>query len=227
MVAEMPERAQERLAEFKAEKDRLSTLFDDGEITVKEFREKLDAVDTEQRKLERQIEKAETAQELNQQAQINRWMAEVHDFTHRVHAEYSKSPARYRVLDHYVKEVGNDKDFAQASGPEILAEAHKRVMKDLGIEEKAAPTQRVDSTKGEVKGKTGEDLNAAGRPLKGSKAKAPETLRAVPASQANDIDGDAGKWAVLDRLRESDPEAHEERLMRMSADERDRYLAHG
>lgn len=91
------------------------------------------------------------------------------------------------------------------TGQEILRLAHERVVEDLGA---AAPT------KGAPK---------AGRPLKGSKAVPPKTLAKVPASDNADIE--SSRWSAMDRLRDSDPIAHEEKLMKLSDAERDEYLA--
>ena len=95
---------------------------------------------------------------------------------------------------------------AQQANRAILEAAHKRVVEDLGEAGPAAKTVRKD-----------------GAPLKGSKAAPPKTLAKVPASDNTDVND--GRWAALDRLRDADPLAHEEKLMKLSDSERDEYLA--
>lgn len=230
LVAEMPENAEARMKEFGEKKTSLLEQHENGDITTKEYQTQLDALNKEERALEREIDKATTAQELHQQQQINHWMGQVKHFTTKIHDEYAKSKARYQALDMFVREVGSDPANANLSGPQILEKAHAKVIADLGEAPKAKTTTTTAAAAAAKTGATtdpkakAKELNAAGRPLKGSKAEPPKTLRDAPAAAANDT-GDSGKWAALDRLQETDPEAHENMVMRMSADERDQYLA--
>lgn len=227
LTAAMPENAEARLKAFDEQRAALAKQHDEGDITTVELLEKRDAIDAERRKLERDIDKAETAQDAYQNAVLDIWKRQVAEFTTRIHSEYKGSKARYLALDTYVRDVGQEAAFANATSRQILDEAHKRVVADLGEVAKPAPAKQ-DQKKGEIKNPaTGKDLNLKGQPLKGSKPKAPETLRDVPAATGNDTDPQAGKFAALDRLQASDPEAHEEALMRLSPSERDAYLAYG
>jgi hypothetical protein len=222
LVAEMPENADARMKEIGDKKGNLLEQHENGDITTREYQQQLDALNKEERELERAIDKARTAQELHQQQQINNWMGQVKDFTTKAHPEYAKSKVRYMALDTFVREVGSDPANANLTAKQILEKAHAKVQEDLGVVPGTA-AGKTNTTGKTAADKTAE-LNAAGRPLKGSKAEAPKTLRDVPATAANDT-GENGRWAALDRLQETDPEAHENKLMRMSADERDAYLA--
>jgi hypothetical protein len=221
LVAEMPENAEATFKAIGEKKGSLLEQHENGDITTREYHEQMEALNKEQRDLERAIDKATTAQEMRQQQEINAWVAQAKDFTHKQHPEYATSKVRYMALDAFVREVGADPANASLSAQQIFEKAHAMVEADLG----AAPKATSKDGGKDIKGKAGDDLNAAGRPLKGAKVEQPKTLRDVPAAAPNDT-GDAGKWAALDRLQESDPEAHEDRLMKMSEADRDAYLAH-
>ena len=207
LVAEAPADAQERLKDIGDKKAELSQQFDDGDISAKEYQTGLDTLNKDERAVERAVEKAQLAAEMRQQQEVNTWLGQVRDFTTNDHPEYGSSRVRWMALDTFVKEIGTDKANAGMTGQEILRLAHERVVEDLGA---AAPTKAAPKT---------------GRPLKGSKAVPPKTLAKVPASDNADIE--SSRWSALDRLRDSDPLAHEDKLMKLSENERDEYLARG
>lgn len=206
LIADAPADADAKLAEIGTKKNDLIEQFDNGDITAKEYQTGLDALNKEERTIERALEKAQIAAELRQQQEVNNWMAQVQSFTTEDHPEYSTSRLRWMALDTLVKEIGADPANANMTGAAILEAAHKRVVEDLGEAGPAAKTVRKD-----------------GAPLKGSKAAPPKTLAKVPASDNTDVND--GRWAALDRLRDADPLAHEEKLMKLSDSERDEYLA--
>lgn len=206
LVAEAPADADAQLKEIADKKDYLVEQFDNGDITAKEYQTQLDALSKQEREIELKLHEARIAQKLAEQQRVNQWLNQVNEFTTRDYPEYSKSKFLWIALDTAVKDVGSDPANAELSGAEILRKAHERVVADLGdavFKSRAA--------------------KAEGRPLKGSKATPPPTLAKVPAAEHNDVEG--GKYAVLDRLAETDPLAFEERLMKMSDAERDAYLA--
>lgn len=215
LVAEAPADADAKLKEISEKKVTLVEQFDNGDITAKEYQTQLDALNKDERSLERAIDKAQTATEMRQQQEMNAWLGEVKDFTSKTHPEYGQSRARWMALDTFVKEIGSDPANANMSGQAILAKAHEMVVADLGeAAPKAADAGKKDD--GKKDGKTTP-------PLKGAKIEPPPTLGKVPASDNADID--SGRWTALDRLADTDPEAHEEKLMKMSAADRDAYLA--
>lgn len=210
LVADAPADAEARLAAIATAKNDLMAKVDDGEITIKEYQAELDKLSKEERSIERAVDKAQLAAEMRQQQEVNNWMQQVQDFTSKSHPEYSTSKVRWMALDTFVKEIGTDPANSHLNGAQILAEAHKRVVEDLG----EAPT------KGKAPAAEGKQA-----PLKGSKAEAPKTLANVPAAQMNEMEN--SKWASLNRLRDTDPLAYEEKLMGMTEAQRDEYLAHG
>jgi hypothetical protein len=208
LVAEAPADAEARLAAIDGKKGALLEQFDNGDITAKEYQTQLDALNKEERSIERAVEKAQLAAEIRQQQEVNNWMAQVQSFTTKDHPEYSTSKVRWMALDAFVKEIGSKPENASLSGAQILAEAHKRVVEDLGEAPAKAGTKDAKSTT---------------RPLKGSSEKPPTTLSKVPAADNTDVEN--GRWAAMDRLYETDPVAAEEKMMKWSESERDAYLA--
>ncbi|WBF05203.1 hypothetical protein [Burkholderia phage CSP3] len=215
LVAEAPADAEAKLKEIGDKKAELVEQFDNGDITAKEYQTQLDALGKQERDLERAIDKAKLAADLKQQQEMSLWLGEVNEFTHKAHPEYSKSKSRWMALDTFVKEIGSDPANANMTGPQILAKAHEMVVADLG--EAPAPVADAGGKDG------GKKDEKDGKPLKGSKIEPPPTLAKVPAAENQDVDG--GRWAALDRLADTDPLELEEKLMKMSAADRDAYLA--
>lgn len=207
LIAEAPADADAKLAAIGEKKGALLEQFDNGDITAKEYQSALDALNKEERTIESAVQKAQIAAEMRQQQEVNNWMGQVQTFTTKDHPEYSTSKVRWMALDAFVKEIGSDPANASMSGAQILAEAHKRVVEDLG--------------EAQTKGKATTDGKQ--RPLKGSTAEPPKTLAKVPAAESNTMED--GKWAALDRLAATDPVALEEKLMKLSEAERDAYLS--
>ncbi|AAQ54985.1 hypothetical protein Bcep22_gp52 [Burkholderia phage Bcep22] len=214
LVAEAPADADAKLKEIGEKKSTLIEQFDNGDITAKEYQSQLDDLNKAERAIERAVDKAQTASEMRQQQEMNAWLGQVNDFTSKAHPEYSTSRVRWTALDTFVKEIAAKPENANIDGAEILRQAHEMVVADLGEATPKADTGKKDD--GSKDGKTA-------KPLKGAKIEPPPTLGKVPASDNADID--SGRWTALDRLQETDPEAHEEKLMKMSAADRDAYLA--
>lgn len=208
LVAEAPADADAKLTEIGQKKSELSDQFENGDITAKEYQTGLDALNKEERGIERAVEKAQIAAEMRQQQETNNWLTQVQDFISAKQPEYSTSTVRYMALDAFVRQLGSDPANANMTGAQILAEAHKRVVEDLG---EAKPAKGHPQAKAE------------GQPLKGSQAQPPKTLGKVPAADHNDMND--GKYAALDRLMDTDPIAFEEKLAGMPPAERDDYLA--
>lgn len=206
LIAEAPADADAKLAAIGEKKGTLLEQFDNGDITAKEYQSALDTLNKEERTIESAVQKAQIAAEMRQQQEVNNWMGQVQTFTTQAHPEYSTSKVRWMALDAFVKEIGSDPVNASLTGAQILAEAHKRVVEDLG----------------EVQSKGKATADGKQQPLKGSKAEPPKTLAKVPAA---DNAMDDNKWAAFDRLAATDPVALEEKLMKLSESERDEYLS--
>lgn len=206
LVANAPADADAKLKEISDKKASILQQFDDGDITAKEYQSQLDTLNKDERSIERQVEKAQLATEMKQQQEMGSWLKQVTAFTSETHAEYSKSRSRWNALDTFVKEIAAKPENQNLEGRKILEMAHQMVIDDLG----EAPTAKKDEGK-------------EGKPLKGSKIEPPKTLGKVPAADNTEIAD--GKFAALDRLAETDPEALEDKMMKMSPADRDEYLA--
>jgi hypothetical protein len=124
------------------------------------------------------------------------------------HPEYSKSKVMYSALDSLVKEIAVAPENAELSGEEILAKAHEQVQEALGVF-------------GVVKQQ--QEQSPQQKPLAKKKPVVPPTLGKIPAAEGNDTSG--GKFAVLDRMADTDPIRFESELGKLSESERERYLA--
>ncbi|HJV52781.1 MAG TPA: hypothetical protein VJ652_15040 [Noviherbaspirillum sp.] len=201
LVAEVPQDADAKLAEIGTKKADLLTQFDDGDITAKEYQTALDAILKEERAIERQIDKAQLAQEMEQQRLQNEWNSTVSSFLES-NKQYKDNPRLYRALDQEVRDVAATDEAKGMTGAQILAKAHANLAEAFGF---AAPKQ--DGTK-----PTGK------QPI--TKPALPPSLHNVPSAEVEDMSG--GKFAALDRLSGI---AYEEALSKLSPAEREAYLA--
>lgn len=200
LVAEAPEDAAAQLESISSKKEELITQFDDGDITAKEYQQQLDALAKQEREIERALDKAEIAAEMEKQRKYNEWVSTVNGFldTNKV---YKDNPRLYRALDQEVKDVAATPEAANWDGNQILKKAHENLSEAFGLG-KAAPA-------------------ADGKPGK-TKPNLPPNLAKVPAADTNDMG--AGKYAALDRLAAENPIAYEEHLAKMPEAERLAYL---
>ncbi|GJH00224.1 hypothetical protein [Paraburkholderia terrae] len=203
-VAEAPENAEARLTEIGQKKAELRKQYDDGDITFDEYDSAKDSLSSEERRLEREIDKANMAASMQQQQAKNEWESTVGSFLD-ANDIYKSNPVLYRALDAEVKRVASTEEAKNYSFKKILEEAHKSVSGAFGIKKADTPPVN-DPKKGERK-----------------QPELPPTLRNVPAAESADTSGN--RFAALDRLLETDPMAHEEALARMSKAERDAYMA--
>lgn len=200
LVAQPVADAEARLAEIASKKDEILTQFDDGDITGKEYQKQLEELSKQERKIEFEVHEAQLAAKLEQQRLQNDWNATCNTFIEK-HTAYKEMPWLYMQLDAKVRELATKPETAQWSGQKFLDEAHKELREKYKFPEadaKPSDTQRQP------------------REL-------PPNLAKVPAANLEDTNG--GRFAVLDRLANSDPIAYEEALNKLSATERDAYLA--
>ncbi|HEX5362345.1 MAG TPA: hypothetical protein VFW49_14860 [Fluviicoccus sp.] len=204
LVVQPPADAEAKLQEISTQKADLMEKFDDGDITVKEYQQQIDALNKQEREIELAVHKAQMAAEIEQQRQANEWNATVNGFIAE-NTQYNPeaNPVLYQMLDLEVRRVALTDEFKNrtdmAAGKAILQKAHENIAKATGMQIKP-------------KGKT----------TPAPKSDAPPSLHNVPAADLNDTKG--GKYAVLDRLSTSDPIAYEEALMKLPEAERDAYL---
>jgi len=112
------------------------------------------------------------------------------------HPEYGKAPVLFDALDSSIRRIANDPANADRPNYWILQEADKQVKGAFGQPASAAPPPK---------------------PTPGKKPDIPRTLGDVPAAAENDRD----PYASLDKLSGLDLE---DRIARMSRDDRQRYL---
>lgn len=201
-VAQVPENVDAKLAEITTQKGALLDQFDNGDITAKEYQLQLDALSKQERQIERLIDRAETAAEMEKQRLQNDWNATCNAFV-ASNPIYKSNERLYKALDAEVRDLATKPETASWSGQKFLDEAHKNLKAAFGFQD--------------------------GTPAPDPKRKAPPqrelppNLAKVPAADVEDTNG--GRFAVLDRLANTDPVAYEETLNKMSAAERDAYLS--
>lgn len=205
LIAEAPADAEAKLREIATKKDELIAQFDDGDITAKEYQQQLDALAKQEREIERAVDKAQLAAEMEQQRQKNEWISTVNRFI-AANPIYSadKNPRLYRALDQEVRDLAGTPEAANWTGEQILAKAHENLSEAFGLGKPAAQQQT---------------------PAKKTvpKPDLPPTLAKVPAAEGSETGG--SKWASLDRLATTDPLGYEEALANMSDADRAAYLA--
>ena len=203
LVAPPPENIEARLAEIADQKEALLTQFDDGDITMREYQKALEDVTKQERAIERAQDRAELASQMETQRLQNDWTATCNAFVEE-NAIYKNNPRLYKALDAEVRELAQRPDTANWTGQRFLDTAHKNLAEAFGLPQskpaKAAETARK-----------ARDL--------------PPNLANVPAAMVEDTSGN--RFAVLDRMAQSDPMAYEETLNKMPTAEREAYLAAG
>lgn len=199
LVAEPVDNAEEKLKAIADERAQLTEEFDDGEITAKEFQEKLADTNRREREIERAIDRHDLAQEMKKQKQANDWNDTVRDFLDE-HDVFKKSERMFNIFDMEVRAVGSSEEAKNMTGKEILSRARQNLL-DEGViqDKKAEPPAQAARSKG-----------------------LPPTMRDVPAAES--ISASEGKYAHLDRLMESDPLKYEEEVAKLSAEQVAEYL---
>lgn len=200
LVATPPEDAQAKLTDIAGKKDALIEQFDNGDITAKEYQKGLDGLSREERQIEMQVHEFNLSQKLEQQRLQNDWVSTCNSFV-EANPVYKDNPRLYRALDAEVRDLAGKADTANWSGQKFLDEAHKNIKQAFGLPDGVkTPTPAPQANKREL----------------------PPNLAKVPAADVEDTNG--GRFAVLDRMANSDPIGYEETLAKMPQAERDAYL---
>lgn len=202
LSVEAPADADAKLADIATKKDALLAQFDDGDITTKEYQAQLDALNKQEREVERALDRAQLAVELERTRAQNEWTAKCNAFMGQTHPEYAKDKTLYDKLDESVRVVATMPSMRDASPEQILEKAHKLVLLDHA-DKFAAP--------------------AAAKPAAQARAAKPEaipSLHNVPSAEVESTSG--GKFAALDRLNGLELEAA---LAKLSPAEREQYMA--
>lgn len=211
LVAEAPEGAEARLAEIPNEKASLAEKFDDGELTSKEYLEELEKLNKEERTLERAIDKAQIAQDMENQRINNERMAEINAFLKEVEIPHDPKNLRFRVLDAAVRDVANDEANVNLSAREVMQKAYDLCIAEGALVAKSkAPAAADDkTTKQPAKQKT---------PIQ-----APPTLASMPSAEITNTEDN--RFAYLNRI--TDPDKREAAFAKLSAADQEAYLATG
>lgn len=191
-----------KLDEIKTRRADLAQKFDDGELSAREYSTHLEALDEERDALREAIFKDKLAKEMAEQQSQQVWEASVKDFIGD-HPEIARNELTWSSFDTVVRKVTADPANSRLSYAKQLQKAHDLWTDQLGIKSVRPVTGQADTK------------------LAKTERKVPITLAKVPAATVNDTDD--GKYAALDRLAESDPDAYEARLSRMSQTEIDEY----
>lgn len=209
LVAQAPEDAEAKLKEIKDSKAALRQKYDDGDITFAEFQEQNEAFDEQRLEIRLAVETAQTAQKMEMQRQQNQWSADCDAFMAQYKDIYTgeANAAVFADLDAAIKTIAVMPSSATKTGPQILDMAHRAVMAARG-------TPVVAEAKAEPKPAPRKEI---------PKPTLPPDLGGMPAATGNDPG--EGKWASLDRLQDSNPEAYEAALAKLPEAERDAYLA--
>jgi hypothetical protein len=200
LIAPVPENVDAKLAEIASQKSTLLDQFDNGDVTAKEYQLQLDALAKQERQIERQQDRAELAGQMEQQRLQNEWTRTCNDFVER-NAVYKDNPRLYKALDAEVRELAAKPDTANWSGQKFLDEAHKNLSEAFGLKN--------------------DGVKKAEKPI-APRRELPPNLAKVPSADVEDTNG--GRFAVLDRMANTDPLGFEETLNKMSSADRDAYL---
>lgn len=208
LVAEAPEGAETRLTEIATEKGALADKFDDGDMTSKEYQAELEKLNKEERGLERQIDKAQMARDLENQRITNERMTEIDTFLNEVGIPNDNKNLRFKVLDAAVIEVASDEANVNLSAREVMQKAY-----DLCVKEGALQAKKVDPAP--------KDPAPAAKTK--TPIKAPPTLASLPASEINNTEDN--RFAFLNRI--TDPDKREAAFNKLTTADQEAYLATG
>lgn len=208
LAAEMPEDADTKLADIATRKAALSDKFDEGDLTSKEFQAQVDALNKEERTLERAIDKAQIAQDLENQRLTNERMTEIDRFLKEVEIPNDNKNLRFNVLNTAVIAVANDEANINLSPREVMQKAYDLCVSEGALQPKKAP-EPAKPAPAEAKPKT---------PIK-----APPTLANLPAAEINNTEDN--RFAYLNRI--ANPDIREREFAKLSAADQEAYLATG
>lgn len=200
LVAQAPEDAEAQLQQIATDKAALIEKFDDGELTAKEYQAELDKLNKQERAIERAIDKAQIAADMERQRQVNEQEATINGFLNEHGIKRDFADLRFAALDSAVKIVASQAENAELSVREILQKAYSLCVEQGVIAQK--------TTKAESK--------PARKPLQ-----TVPTLARVPAADMTGTDS-GSRFAHLDRL---DPVAREAAFAKLSPADQEAYLA--
>lgn len=211
LLAEAPEDAETKLADIASKKAALGDKFDDGDLTSKEYQAQLDDLNKEERALERAIDKAQIAQDLENQRITNERMVEINTFLKEVEIPHDPKNLRFRVLDAAVRDVANDEANVNLSAREVMQKAYDMCIEEGALVAKTKAPAATEGKKPDVPVKQKAPINA------------PPSLANLPASEINNTDDN--RFAYLNRI--ADPDKREAAFSKLSPADQEAYLATG
>lgn len=207
MPAGVPADAQDRIDALVAEREELLVKFNDGDIDTVAYEKQRNVIGDKLASVQHEVSRAEDANKAYTDALVGDWNRVCAKFM-KQNPVFASDATLMRALDAEVKFLAKPEENKDGlTDRQILRKAHATIVNRFNAKEEAP-------AKGSTK-KTG-----AEPPVVKHKA-APPTLAKMPAAEAPDTD--EGKFAALDRMAARDPVAYEERLLKMSADDRAEY----
>lgn len=207
LVAKAPDDAEAKLADIGTKKADLAKRFDDGDVTTAEYQAELDKLSREERAIERQIDRAEIAAELEEQRAIAERDTAINTFLTNVGIPFDPKNLRFQTLDAAVRIVANDEANANLSYQETMQKAYDLCVKEGTLQAKSKPAQ----------------AQAQQQPAPKKPIDAPPTLAHMPAAEATDTGENRFAWLAAIR----DPDKHEAAFNKLSAADQEAYLATG
>jgi hypothetical protein len=206
LIAQIPDGTVERLAAIGDEKKAITAKFDDGDLTASEMNAELETLNKEERKLERVIDRAEIASDLENQRITNDRTKEINTFLSDVSIPNNPSNLRFQTLNQAVIQVASDPANATLGATAIMQAAY-----DLCVKEGVLPAKAAKAAVPAAKVLTPPKV-----------LNAPPTLASVPASDVAMTE--ENRFAHLNRMN---PDQREAAFARMSETDQNAYLAAG
>lgn len=202
-VAQVPQDVDAKLEQIKTEKSALRAKYDAGDLTFDQYEDAKDELAERATELKMEVNNARVAAEMEEQRKANVWAATCDAFV--ADKVYKDNPRMYKLLDLEVREVGSSETGKAMTFAQILATAHKNLV-DAGI----------------VTAGTGAAPKEATTKDKVEHAPLPPNLALVPSAQGTETGG--SKWSNLMKLADTDIEAYEEAVMKLSDADRNALL---
>lgn len=209
------------MGDVQGKMDALVEQFENDEMDFAEYNKAFNELNDQKTRLVIDESRAEDRIESIREASDRTWKEEQENFFTSEGNEILRGlPTLFEAMNARVIEYANMKEYASASGEEVLRMAKADVLKDTAL---------IDS----VKGQFGVDLRVlpvfTGQskndpPPKSDKQDlGPKTLVDVPASDADAGNDDNPQFAALDKLLETDPERYEIELAKLPKDVQEAY----
>lgn len=209
----LPENFAERQADLDSQQSDLMNRFKGGDVDADEFVAETNRINAERAEWNAQRVKAEVMNEITEQTAQQKWQWHVDRYIARASKD---DGVDYRAgsisedFDQFVRALASKPENQDKDYDWFLSEAHKRVKVLHGI-----------------KGKTDDALANNGKPAGSEKTSRKPPVASIPSTLANVPGGDgpgdvADEFSHIDKLTGLD---YERALMKMSPEQRDRYMA--